>query len=140
MVILRQEHQQTPGNADLRGQPRAFGSDRILDNLNRQRLPLKNLFFDGHLGAARCAGRLAIRWAVPDISHMQKCRALQADVNEGRLHPRQDPGHLAKIHIADQAALKRAFNMQFLHGPVFHHRHAGFMRRPVNQNIFLHGA
>ena len=46
MLILREKHQQPACNADLRGQPRTLGANRILDDLHHQRLTFKYLFFN----------------------------------------------------------------------------------------------
>ena len=57
MVILRQEHQQTPCDADLRGQPSPLAANRIFDDLHGKRLTFKHLALnrDLHLRAARQA-------------------------------------------------------------------------------------
>ena len=75
---------------------------------------------------------------MPDIGHMQKGSALKSDVDKGRLHSRQHPGHLAKINIANQAALERSLDMQFLQGTVSNNGNPRFLRRPVDQDIFMH--
>ena len=59
---------------------------------------------------------------------MQERGALQADVDERRLHAGQHPRYLAQVHVADQPALQRALQVQLLHGAVFHHRDARFLR------------
>ena len=91
MIVLRQEHQQSAGNTDLRGQARALAAYGVLDHLHHQRLALEDLLFYGHrrLALARKHRRLATLLALPDIGHMQEGRALQADVDEGRLHAGQ---------------------------------------------------
>ncbi len=76
---------------------------------------------------------------LPHIGHMQKGSLVQTDVDESRLHARQDPGHFAQVHIAHQTALQRAFDVQLLHGTKFDHRDPGFLGRPIDQNILLHG-
>ena len=55
VVVLRQKHQVTAGDADLGGQPCALGADRVLNDLHHQRLPLEDLLFNRHqrLAAAR---------------------------------------------------------------------------------------
>jgi len=53
MVILRQKHQQTPGNADLGRQAGPFGTNRVLDHLHHQRLALEHLFLDWDLRLSR---------------------------------------------------------------------------------------
>ena len=50
--ILRQVHQQAPGDADLSGQTRALGAERVLDHLHQQRLAFEQHFLDRHRVAA----------------------------------------------------------------------------------------
>ena len=64
---------------------------------------------------------------LPQVGHMQKGRFVQTDVDEGRLHARQYTGHFAQVHVADQAALKRALDMQLLHRAKFDHRDPRFL-------------
>jgi hypothetical protein len=91
MIVLWQKHQQAPGKADLGRQACALGANRVLDDLHHQRLSLKYLFFNRHLRLAFSGehGGLAAILALPHIGHMQERRALQTDVDEGRLHARQ---------------------------------------------------
>ncbi len=120
---------------------RALAADWVFDDLHRQRLAFKHLALnrDLRLRAACHAQALAIGRAVPHISHVQEGRTLQPNVYKGRLHARQHPRHAAQVHIAHQATLQRALDMQLLHGTAFDDRHTGFLRRPVDQNVFLHG-
>ena len=140
MIVLWQKHQQAPGKADLGRQACALGANRVLDDLHHQRLSLKYLFFNRHLRLAFSGehGGLAAILALPHIGHMQERRALQTDVDEGRLHARQHARNLPQIHIAHQAALERAFEVQLLHGAMLHHGNAGFLGRPVDQDVLLH--
>jgi hypothetical protein len=66
---------------------------------------------------------------------VQEGGALQADVDEGRLHARQHARHLAQVDVADQPALERALDVQLLHRAVLDQRHAGLLRRPVDQDV-----
>jgi hypothetical protein len=126
--------------AGLGRQARALGADRVLDHLHHQRLAFEHLLFDRHLGQAVAhePGRLALGLAVPDVGHVQERGALQADVDEGRLHAGQHARHLAQVHVADQSALERAFDVQLLHRAVLDDRHPRFLRRPVDQDVLLH--
>ena len=141
VVVLRQEHQQAPRDADLRGQPRALGADRVLDHLHHQGLALEHLPLDGHLrqAVAHEPGRLALGLPVPDVGHVQERRAFESDIDESRLHAGQHPRHLAQVHVADQAALEGALHVQFLYGAVFDDRHPRFLGGPVDQDVLLHG-
>ena len=69
---------------------------------------------------------------------MQKSSPLQTHIDEGRLHPRQNTGHLAQVNIANQATLQRSLHEQFLKGAVFDHGHTGFLWRPIDQDVLLH--
>jgi hypothetical protein len=44
---------------------------------------------------ARAAFWAVVRTGFPDVGHVQEGGPLQADVDEGRLHARQHPHHLA---------------------------------------------
>ena len=151
MVVLRQENQQPAGNTDLTGQSRALGTHRVLEHLHHQRLTLKKLSFDrlnrrqhGRSDqGARCGrSRIVFRMAAVDggdqVRHVQEGRTVKADIDERRLHARQYAHDLAEIDVSDQAALQRAFHVQFLHRTVFHHGHARFLRRPVDEDVLLH--
>jgi hypothetical protein len=136
VVVLRQEHQQPPGDADLGGQPRALGADGVLDHLHHQRLALEDQALDRHLLRAVAARRRA---ADVHVGHVQEGCALQADVDEGRLHARQHPRHAPGVDVADQAALERTLDVQLLHRAVLDDGHARFLRCPVDEDV-LHGA
>jgi hypothetical protein len=49
------------------------------------------------------------------------------------------PDDLAFIDVADDPAALGALDVHFLQHTVFHHRHARFHRRDVDQNLFTHG-
>ena len=95
MVVLRQEHEQATGDADLRRQPGALGADGILDDLHDQRLALENEPLDRRHrrgGIAVLAARaMVVRAGLAGHMHIgrvQERGALQADVDEGGLHAR----------------------------------------------------
>ncbi len=70
---------------------------------------------------------------------MQKGGAFQAGVDEGGLHARQYPTHLAFIDVADQAALGGTLDDDLLYHAVFDHCHAGLGWGDVDQDFFTHG-
>lgn len=51
----------------------------------------------------------------------------------------QHARHLAQIDVAHQATLQRTLDVNLLHGPLLHHRHAGFVRSPIDQYFLSHG-
>ena len=74
----------------------------------------------------------------PDVGDMQERRAIQADLDEGRLHARQHAAHDAEVGVADQSARRTALHMQFLGSALFHHRDPRFLRGHVDEDFFLH--
>src|SRR5471030_1827910 len=135
--VLRQVDQHAAGDGDLRRQPRALGADGVLDDLHRQHLAVEEDFFDRRRRRLRVL-RAVVRARFPDVGHVQERRAFQTDVDKGRLHARQHPHHLAGVDVAGQAARQRALDVQLLHGALQDEGDAGFLRRNVNQYVFVH--
>src|SRR5262245_54522614 len=125
MIVLGQEHQQTASDADLGRKPRTFAANRILDYLDHDHLAFENLLFNRpeRLVLAREHWCFTILLTLPNIGHMQKSRALETNVNEGRLHSRQYARDLAQIDIAHQTLFERALHMQLLHSAAFNDGH-----------------
>ena len=71
---------------------------------------------------------------------MQEGGAFEADFDKGRLHAGHHPLHAALVDVADDAAARGAFDVQFLQHAVFNHRHTGFARGDVDQDFFRHGS
>ena len=135
-VVLRQIHEIAPGDADLRGQPRALGTQRVFHHLHHQVLALLQQFLDWRPGggALSTAGFVA-----PDIGDVQKCRAVARDVDERGLHARQHAHHAAHVNVAHQPASGSALDVQLLHHAVFDDGDAGFLRREVDEDFVAHG-
>src|SRR5215831_20535368 len=93
--VLRQVDDQAPRDRDLGRQARALGADRVLDDLHQQRLALGENALD----------RLRLRVPVallPDVGDVQEARAVQADLDERRLHPREHARDLPRVDVADE--------------------------------------
>jgi hypothetical protein len=134
--VLRQVHQQAPGDRNLGRQARALGADRILLHLHHDRLPLAQDALDRARFVAVVA--VAVDAFAPDVGDMEEGGALQADLDEGRLHAGQHPHHAAEIDVADDAAAVGALDVQFLHRALLQQGDAGFLRREVDQELFSH--
>jgi hypothetical protein len=105
-----------------------------------QRLALEDEALDGRGRAVRTMGVLVpamaeLRGAV-QVGDVQEGRALQADVDEGRLHAGQHAHDLAEVDVADQAPFQRALDVQLLHRAVFNYSHPRLLRGPVDQDVF----
>jgi hypothetical protein len=126
--VLRQVHQQAPGDRDLRRQARALGPDRVLHHLDEDRFALGQDLLD----------RLARLAVVPDVRHVQEGGARQPDLEERRLHAGQHARHAAHVDVADQAAARAALDEELLHHPGAGHRDPGFLRRDVDEDFLRH--
>ncbi len=131
--ILRQVDEQPAGEADLRGEPCALGADRVLDDLHQQRLALVQDALD-----RLAVVTVAVLAVLPDVGDVQKRGALQADLDEGRLHAGQHARNAADIDVADQPARGGALDVQLLHDALLEHGHAGFLRRDVDEYFVAH--
>ena len=80
--------------------------------------------------------RLAGQMRLPDIGHVQERGALEADIDERRLHAGQDANDPPDIDVAHQAARGPPFDVQFLHGPLMEHGNARLLGRKVDQDLF----
>src|SRR5690606_6077448 len=69
---------------------------------------------------------------------MQERCAVQADVDERRLHPGHDPLHPALVDVADHAAAPATLDVQLLQHAVLDHRDAGLARGDVDQDLLGH--
>ena len=127
--VLRQINHQASGNRHLGREPRPLGADGILDRLYQQRLAFGQDLLDG----LACALPL-----LPDVGDVQKRRALQAHLHERRLHPGEHARDLAHVDVADQAAARRAFDVQLLRHAVRHHGDACLLGSDVDEDVFLH--
>jgi hypothetical protein len=74
-----------------------------------------------------------------DVGDVEEGGALEADVDERRLHPGQHASDLAGVDVADPAALERSLDVQLLDRTVLDDGDAGFLRRPVNQDVLHRG-
>ncbi len=66
---------------------------------------------------------------------MQEGRLLQADVDEGGLHPGQDPDHPALVDVAHDPPAAGALDVDLLQEPVLHDGHPHLLRGDVDQDL-----
>ena len=70
-----------------------------------------------------------------DVGDVQESGALEADLDERRLHPRQHAGDLADVDVADAAALELALDVELLHRAALDDGDTRFLRRPVDEDV-----
>jgi hypothetical protein len=126
--IVREIDQQPPGDRDLRRQARALRADRVLGDLHQHRLPFREALLDRPRGVFG-AGLAQVR-------DVQEAGALQADLDERRLHAGQHARHFAEIDVADQPAARGALDEQLLHHARHRDRDARLLRRDVDEDLF----
>jgi hypothetical protein len=75
---------------------------------------------------------------IEDVGGMQKCGALQADIDECRLHARQHPGNPAFVDVADQSTAAGALQKHLLQHAVFDDGRARLVGGGIDQNLGAH--
>src|SRR5690606_26270871 len=75
---------------------------------------------------------------LPEVGHMNECRAFQPDIDKCALHSWKDTHHLPKVQVAHMPPLDTALDMQLLDGALFHKGYPGFKWRNVYQYVFSH--
>ena len=73
------------------------------------------------------------------VGGVQEARLRQAEIDERRLHPRQDADDLALMDVADDAAVAGALDVDLGEGAVLDQRDARFLRRRLNENDGAYG-
>src|SRR5881394_919633 len=120
--IVRQVDEEAPGERDLGRKARAFRADRILHHLHEDRLALGEDLLDW----------LCILAVLPDVGDVQERRALEAYIDERRLHAGQDARHAPHVDVADEAAPARALDEELLHHAARHRGDSCLARRDVD--------
>ena len=93
--------EEPPGERDLRRQPRALGLHRVLDGLYEQLLAARDQVLD------LLAVPLPLELRDHDLVDVQEAVLLEPDLDERRLHPREDVVDDAEVDVAgDRAALR----------------------------------
>ena len=83
------------------------------------------------------AARLAL--GTDNVGRVQEGRAIQTDLDERGLHPRQHPHHPTFVDIAHQTAAFGALDDDLVHHTVLHHGDPGLRRGDIDQDFFAHG-
>jgi hypothetical protein len=76
---------------------------------------------------------------VDHVGDVEERVALLADVDEGRLHPGKDPGHLALIEVPDDPAVGFPLDEDLGNDAVVQERDFGLLRRAAHDEVLGHG-
>ena len=74
-----------------------------------------------------------------DVGDVEEGVLLEADVDEGGLHPRQDPRHASLVDVSDDAALLAALDLHLGDAAVLEDGDAGLAVVGGDEELFLHG-
>ncbi len=74
-----------------------------------------------------------------DVGDVEERGLLVADVDEGRLHAREHPGHATLVDVADDALVFFTLEVELGDVTVFHQRDAGLAARGVDDEDAAHG-
>ena len=92
-----------------------------------------HVFFTDHFRhRAKCFNFIA------KVGDMEESGLLQADIDEGRLHPGQDPRYSPFIYIADKAATLVPLQVELGQHRVFQHRYSRLQMGRIYDDFPLH--
>ena len=129
VAVSRQEDEVTRGDGKVRGQACALAAERILDDLHDDRASGLD-----EIGDVRVLRPPGIRY----VRGMQKCRSLEAGIDESSLHPGQNTANLALVDVADDTPFFCPFDNDFLHHAVLDDGDTRLWRRDIDENLFTH--
>ena len=151
----RHVHQVAGRNGKMRGETGSLSADGVLEDLNHYLLVLFQQLSDvGREGAkaafvTRGSGGAIARRACNvrrppggdrfrHVRGVQKCRAIEADIDECRLHAGQDAADPSLVDVSHPSAPVGPFHEHFLEHAVLHHRDARLAGRDVDEELDAH--
>ena len=146
LVGVRQQHQITPRQGQVRGHARPLGADRpfgdLDDDVASRRIKARDVLLRNLWAITAAAFALdefnpAVKRGRHDVPIMQEGVLLEADVHEGGFQPVFQIADLAFVDAADQAVVIAAFDREFLQAAIFNDRHPGFQRLGVDDHFFV---
>ena len=126
------------------GDARTLLAQRLLQHLHDHVLPLVELVLDGGVVAAvRGPAFLLVEEVLgqllEDVGDVEEGVALEAEVDEGRLHAGQDPGDPALVDAPRDAAVGLALDEELGDDPVLEEGHLRLVGGGVDDEIPGHG-
>jgi hypothetical protein len=129
----RHVHQEASGQRDVGRQARALGADGVLDDLDEDLLAfaeeIADVRFDGFVGRRLVIDSEDVGEVVEDaasLADIEKTVPRETDVDERRLHSRQDPGHPTFVEVADHRRRPMALRPIADEARFFAQRNPGF--------------
>ena len=121
----------------MSGEARPLASQGVLDDLDEKFLTFLQEIGNGHF-ILFLVHVVDLAFRHQDICHVQESGPLQADIDEGRLHPRKDAADRALVDVADQTALLGALDVDLLQQAVLDDGHPRLAGRHIYQNLVTH--
>jgi len=150
----RHEDEEPPGHRHVRGQSRALGAERLLDDLHEDLLAVLQKVLDLRLlpGALPFAvlrraalvvlvAGLELLELLERIDHLgdvQEAVPLETDVDEGGLHAGQDFRDPALVHVTGDTALPFPLDEDFRDEVVFENGHHGLVAVRGDDHLLGH--
>src|SRR5207302_2221055 len=129
---LRDENHEPAGQRDLRGEPRALRLHRILDGLDEDRLAARDEILD-------LASVPLLELGADDLVDVEEAVLLEADLDEGGLHPGQDVVDAAEVDVARDRATFRPLEVDLGDALVFEDCDAALADVDGDEQLALRG-
>ncbi len=133
MLLERHQHQVARRDRQQGGQARALAAERVLEDLHQDFLAFVQQ-------ALHRRQRRRVGLGVEHVGDVQESGALQADIDERRLHAGQHALDHALVNIADQAMPGGALHIDLLRRAAFDQGHARFLGADVDQDLGTHAS
>ena len=160
MVDRRHEDQEPSGQRHVAGEAGALGAERLLGDLHDHVLPFLEQFLDLRFGLSLVAlpllvsplplslhlhfrlsvvvAALELVKVADDVGDVEEAVALEADVDEGRLHAGQHLRDPALVDVADDAPIALALDEDLRQLVVLEDGHTGLVAIGRNDHLFVH--
>ena len=122
--VVRHQHEEASGEADISGQRRAFVAAFFFVNLNQYFLPDFNHVFERQLAFMR--GRGAGQIFLADFLERQEAVPLRAIIDKGRFQRGFNPGNLTFVNIGFFLGGIKGFNIKIVELLAINQRHPQF--------------
>ena len=92
----------------------------------------------GAVGLGPVLAEVELRRPAGHVLDVEERVAVEADRDEGRLYPRQDPVHASEVDVSDEGVPAPALVEHLDDAAVLRERHARFGRGRVDEKLFPH--
>jgi hypothetical protein len=151
VIDRRHKDEVAPGQADVRGHPRALGADRVFHDLNEDLLAFLELLLDRrNVASASCAAATVLATVFVaifnferivlgvNVGDVEETGFFEPDVDKGGLHAREHARDAAFVDVADHTTVALSLEVEVCNQAVFESGHPGLLGGRINDKQIGH--